>query len=195
MPIVLSYFLFPTYFREARIFPGYSHFFSLFPGLTGQFLRGSFYRLSLSSCSQNCCISFGTIFSSAKASIGEHVYIGPNCMIGDIEIERDTLIGSNVSIINGARQHGISRLDIPIREQEGEYPKITIGQDTWIGDRSILMANVGNHCVIGAGSVVTKDVPDYSIAFGNPARVVRHRHHSQKQQTSTIPESTDNLGA
>ena len=96
-------------------------------------------------------------------------------MIGSITIENDVLIGSNVSIINGNRQHGISRLDIPIREQGGVYPTITIGADSWIGDRAIVMANIGKHCVIGAGSVVTKDIPDYSVAVGNPARVIQDR--------------------
>ena len=96
-------------------------------------------------------------------------------MIGSITIEDDVLIGSNVSIINGNQQHGISRVDIPIRDQPGTYANITVGKDSWIGDRSIVMANVGKHCVIGAGSVVTKSIPDYSIAFGNPARVMRDR--------------------
>ncbi len=101
-------------------------------------------------------------------------------MIGDVTLEDDVLLGSHVSVINGNRQHGIERLDVPIREQPGEYPRVTIGRDSWIGDRSIVMANVGKHCVIGAGSVVTKPIPDYAIAFGNPACVVRYRAETTK---------------
>jgi virginiamycin A acetyltransferase len=100
-----------------------------------------------------------------------------------------------VSIINGNKQHGIERLDIPVREQPGVYPRITIGQDSWIGDRALVMADVGRHAVIGAGSVVTKTVPDYAIVVGNPARIIGYRttsgvekllHHSKSDLT---PES------
>ena len=104
-------------------------------------------------------------------------------MVGDINIGVDTLVGSNVSVINGNAQHGISQLEIPIREQKGKYPKITIGKDCWIGDRSIVMANIGNHCVIGAGAVVTKNIPDFAIAFGNPARVYRDRRQMSSQNS------------
>ena len=52
---------------------------------------------------------------------------------------------------------------------------MTIGRDTWIGDRAVIMCDVGEHCVVGAGSVVTKPVPDYAIVVGSPARVVGSR--------------------
>jgi acetyltransferase-like isoleucine patch superfamily enzyme len=117
-------------------------------------------------------------------------------MLGDVTIEDDVLIGSHVSIINGRRQHGIDRLDIPVREQPGEYPRVVIGMDSWIGDRAVVTADVGKHCVVGAGAVVTKPVPDYAIAVGNPARVQGYRFesndpmpppclHSQDQQVAT----------
>jgi acetyltransferase-like isoleucine patch superfamily enzyme len=98
-------------------------------------------------------------------------------MIGDVTLEDDVLVGSHVSIINGNRQHGIDRLDTPVRDQLGQYPRITIGEDSWIGDRAIVMSNVGKHCVVGAGSVVTKPVPDYAIVVGNPSRVQGFRKH------------------
>ena len=80
-----------------------------------------------------------------------------------------------MSIANGGGQHGIERLDIPIREQPGTWPRITIGRDSWIGDRAVVLADVGRQCVIGAGSVVTKPIPDRAIAVGNPAKVIRYR--------------------
>ena len=63
----------------------------------------------------------------------------------------------------------------PVREQPGEWPRVTIGRDTWIGDRAVVMADVGEHCVVGAGAVVTRPVPDYAIVVGSPARVVGWR--------------------
>jgi tetrahydrodipicolinate N-succinyltransferase len=89
--------------------------------------------------------------------------------------------------MNGSKQHGIERLDIPVREQPGEWPRITIGQDTWIGDRAVIMADVGKHCVIGAGAVVTKRIPDYAIAVGNPAKIVSFR-------TGLWPSVATNIG-
>jgi acetyltransferase-like isoleucine patch superfamily enzyme len=93
-------------------------------------------------------------------------------MIGDATLEDDVLIGSHVSIINGRRQHGIEKLDLPVREQPGSYPRITIGRDSWIGDRAVVTACVGNHAVVGTLSLVTRDSPDFCILRGIPARPV-----------------------
>jgi len=109
-------------------------------------------------------------------------------MLGDVTIEQDVLVGSNVSIINGNRQHGIERLDIPIREQAGVFPKITVGQDAWIGDRALVMANIGKHAVVGAAAVVTKPVPEYAIVVGNPARVVGYRGEQNKSCELDAPD-------
>ena len=183
MPLVVSYKIASLTLTPERVFSGFSQLVSLLPGMTGAYLRRAFYRFVLPSCGRDCWISFGTVFSHGSACIGRSTYIGVGCMLGDVILEDDVLLGSHVSIINGNRQHGIERLDIPIRDQPGEYPRVTIGRDTWIGDRSIVMANVGKHCVIGAGSVVTKPIPNYAIAFGNPARMVRSRVETTKSNT------------
>jgi acetyltransferase-like isoleucine patch superfamily enzyme len=162
-----------------KAFPGWSQAFSLIPGLTGVFLRRAFYRLALSSCEADSCISFGTVFSHATARIGRNVYVGLYCCLGDVTLEDDVLLGSNVSIMNGGGQHGIERLDIPIREQPGSWPRITIGRDSWIGDRAIVLADVGRRCVIGAGALVTKAIPDFAVAVGSPARVLRFRNATE----------------
>lgn len=159
-----------------RAFPGWSQAFSLAPGTVGVYLRRAFYRLALRRCASGSWIGFGTVFSHPAAAVGAHVYVGAFCCLGEITLEDDVLLGSHVSIMNGSAQHGIERLDVPIREQPGVWPRVTIGRDTWIGDRAIVMANVGAHCVIGAGSVVTKPIPDYAIAVGAPAKIVRYRH-------------------
>lgn len=159
-----------------KAFPGWSQSLSLVPGLCGVYLRRAFFRLVFPHCGVNSHISFGTIFSHPAASIGRTVYVGAFCCLGDVTLEDDVLIGSHVSIPNGTSQHGIERLDVPVREQLGIWPRVTIGRDSWIGDRSFVMADVGRHCVIGAGSVVTKSIPDYAIAVGVPARIIRFRH-------------------
>lgn len=176
LPAVAAYRLGLAAMGPDRAFPGWSQAFSMLPGLTGAYLRRAFYRLVLARCGPGCFLSFGTVFSHPTADLGRNVYVGLSNVLGAVTLEDDVLLGSNVSVINGGGQHGIDRLDIPVREQPGCYPRVTIGRDTWIGDRSIVLADVGRHCVIGAGSVVTRPIPDYAIAVGNPARVVRFRH-------------------
>jgi acetyltransferase-like isoleucine patch superfamily enzyme len=176
LPAWLVYQLQALLLGAGRVFPGGSQAWSLVPGLSGVYLRRAFYQRVLARCSANCCISFGSVFSHATAEIGRRVYVGIGCMLGDVELGDDVLVGSHVSIINGGRQHGTDRLDVPIREQPGAYPRVRIGAGSWIGDRALVLADVGAHCVIGAGAVVTRPVPDYAIALGNPARVVRFRH-------------------
>jgi virginiamycin A acetyltransferase len=158
-----------------QAFAGWSQAFSLLPGLTGAYLRRAFYRLVLPRCGEGCCLGFAVIFSHPTAEIGRGVYVGPFCCLGDVTLEDDVLLGSHVSVINGSSQHGTARLDVPIREQPGAWPRVTIGRDSWVGDRSVIMADVGKHCVIGAGSVVTRPLPDYAVAVGAPARIIRYR--------------------
>lgn len=154
---------------------GWSQALSLLPGLTGVYLRRAFYRWVLPACGEGCVISFGTLLSHPTARIGKFVYIGPYCILGDVTLEDDVLLSSHVSILNGCRQHGVERLDVPVREQPGSWPHITIGRDSWIGERAVVMADVGRHCVVGAGAVVTHPVPDYAIVAGVPARVIGWR--------------------
>jgi virginiamycin A acetyltransferase len=188
LPAVGIYAFSSAVLGRKRAFPGWSQAFSLLPGLVGVYMRRAFYRLVLPRCGQDACISFGTVFSHPTARIGRKAYVGVFCCLGDVTLEDDVLIGSHVSIANGKRQHGIERLDIPIREQPGEWPHIAIGRDTWIGDRAVILTDVGKHCVVGAGSVVTKPVPDYAIVVGNPARIVRFRDESLDSAKALLAE-------
>lgn len=178
LPAVLLYWLGVLLVGRERAFPGWSQAFSLLPGLTGVYLRRAFYKCVLRRCSDDACISFGTVFSHPTAEVGRAVYVGLFCVLGDVTLEDDVLLGSHVSVMNGGQQHGIERLDVPIREQPGQWVRVTVGRDTWIGDRAVVLADVGKHCVVGAGSVVTQALPDYAIAVGSPARVLRFREGS-----------------
>ena len=171
-------------FGSEKGFQGWSQFFALLPGLSGVYLRRAFYRWILPRCGTDVWIGFGTVLSHPTARIGDRVYVGTFCVLGDVTLEEDVLLGSNVSVINGSRQHGIERVDIPIREQPGEFAPVTIGADTWIGDRTVVMADVGKHSVVGAGSVVTKPLSGCSVACGSPARVMRLRETSANHSLS-----------
>lgn len=193
LPAVLMYRAASIVAGRERAFPGWSQCFSLIPGVTGVYLRRAFYSWVLPRVGKDVWISFGTVLSHPTAEFGNRVYVGVGCMIGDVTLEDDVLLGSHVSIINGNKQHGIEQLDVPIREQRGEFPRVTIGRDSWIGDRSIVMVDVSEQCVIGSGSVVTKPLPPRAIAVGNPARILRFRDERESRQETETPSGHESL--
>src|SRR5262249_38180958 len=107
--------------------------------------------------------------------IGRRVYIGNRCTLGKAIIEDDTLVGSNVDILSGRHQHHFEQRDRPIEQQGGSFCQIRIGSNSWVGNSSVLMADVGEECVIGSGSVVVKPIPPGSVAAGNPSVVKKPR--------------------
>ncbi len=104
---------------------------------------------------------------------GDNVFFNVNCVILD---ENKVVIGSNVLFGPGVQLYTASHpLESKMRRTHKVSKPITIGDDCWIGGNAIVCPGVtiGIGCVIGAGSVVTKDIPDYSLAVGNPARVIK----------------------
>ena len=114
---------------------------------------------------------------NAKVSIGKRCFLGYNLSIlsyKDVYIEDDVLIASNVLITS--ENHGIDpETEVPYMNQKLVGKEVRIKSGCWIGEKCILLQGVtiGKKSIIGAGSVVTKDIPDYSIAVGNPARVIK----------------------
>lgn len=67
-----------------------------------------------------------------------------------------------------------------IKWQHETVACVTVGEGSWVGSGAVLLADVGHHCVIGAGSVVTRPIPDYAIAAGVPAKVIRDRRQDER---------------
>src|SRR5262245_22389346 len=178
-PALVSFEIRALVIGRDRALEGSTQMLSLLPGLAGQYLRRAFLARTLDACHKSAAISFGTIFSQTAARIDEHVYVGAGCFLGHVHIERDVLIGSGVHITSGRRTHGTADASVPIREQEGERTIVRIGEGTWIGSAAVVMADVGRHSVIGAGSVVTQPIPDGVVAAGVPARVIRQRSSAE----------------
>lgn len=110
------------------------------------------------------------------------VSIGDRCLIGrgsgivghfSIEIGDDVWTGHNVYITD--QNHGYEDVSLPISKQSQPERAVKIGSGSWLGYGSVVLPGVtiGEHCVIGANSVVTRDVPSYSVAVGVPARVIK----------------------
>ena len=171
-PITVVYFLSG---KKQSIFQTIMHSVCWVPGRFGSFTRIALLRWMARYCDiEVSAIMTGTIFSHPDISIGKKVHIGAFCDFANVEIDDYALIGSGVHIL-GKDNHFFDRTDIPIRLQGGQYSKVKIGYGTWIGNKAIVMADVGDECVIGAGSVVTKPISSWNIAVGVPARVIRSR--------------------
>lgn len=149
-----------------------SHLLSLVPGLPGDYARVAFYWMTLKSCSLQCRISFGTIFSNTDVIVEPGVYIGPYCVLGRAQVGRHTQIASQVQILSGARQHARDTQGNILGSHQGTFQRVSVGADGWIGAAALVMADVGDQTTIGAGSVVTKPIPARVTAVGNPARVI-----------------------
>ena len=110
--------------------------------------------------------------------IGQNVRINRFATIvsySSISIGSNTLIGEFVSIRDA--NHGIKKGQ-NVRDQNHESQPISIGEDVWIGRGSVILpgVNIGKGCIIGANSVVTKSIPNFQIAVGSPAKILRERN-------------------
>lgn len=110
--------------------------------------------------------------------IGNRSFIGvSNVIIGPVEIADHVMTAQNV-VISGMN-HNYEDIHTPPTMQKVGTSKISIAENVWVGANSVIIAGVsiGRHTVIGAGSVVTKDLPAYCVAVGNPAKIIKQYNH------------------
>lgn len=150
-----------------------------FGGLWKSCRGGGATKLMLPKCGDNVNIEKNATFS-IRTEIGNNSGIGVNAhFYGKVVIGNNVMMAPDCIIY--VRNHESSRLDIPMCEQGStEERPVVIGNDVWIGGRVIILPGVkiGDGAIIGAGSVVTKDVSEYDVVAGNPARVIKNRKSS-----------------
>lgn len=111
-------------------------------------------------------------------SVGSNTRIGDYCSLygqGGLSIGANVLVASGVRIVPSA--HAFEDVSVPINAQGMVGRGVRIGDDTWIGANVVVLdgVTIGQGAIVGAGSVVTRDVPDYGIVVGSPAKVIRYR--------------------
>lgn len=131
-----------------------------------------------------------TVYFGGKSIISrdlkalEFVYIGPGCIIyPKVEIGAFTMLANEVQIIGG--DHRFDKPGCPMMYSgRGTTNKTVIGKDCWLGARSTIMAGVtiGDGSIVAAGTVVTKDVPPYTIVGGVPSKIIRKRFLSEEEE-------------
>ncbi|MFK2821145.1 acyltransferase [Flavobacteriaceae sp. LMIT009] len=113
--------------------------------------------------------------------IGDRTRIGlSNTIIGPVKVGNDVRLAQNI-VLSGLN-HNYAKINSPIHEQGVSTKPIVIEDESWIGANAVVLPGVtlGKHSIVAAGSVVTKDIPNYSIAAGNPARVLKQYNFKTK---------------
>jgi len=141
-------------------------------------MRGAWAKRIVSYCGKNVNIERHAVFSP-DLSIGDNSGVGIDCEVyGPVTIGSDVMMAPEVVIYTDNHMH--SRTDIPMWKQGFSKARpVKIGNDVWIGRRAIIMPGVtiGNGVIVGAGAVVTKDIPDFCVAGGVPARILKVREN------------------
>jgi acetyltransferase-like isoleucine patch superfamily enzyme len=175
LPLYLFYRAISLIGNQDSAFQSCSQTLSLIPGKIGVYTRAAFYRLSCPGTSDDISVGFLTVFSHWDTTIKEGVYIGPQCNIGSCEIGPNTLLGSGVHVLSGKNQHVFSDLNKPIKQQGGDYTKVKIQGDCWIGNSSIVMTDLPQRVVVAAGSIVITSPGSKSVIAGNPAKTIKNQ--------------------
>jgi maltose O-acetyltransferase len=130
----------------------------------------------LDKCGRGANIEHGAEFGTGNGrEIGDHSGLGVDSFIGLVKIGQNVMMGPQVIIMDSS--HLFSIKNIPMRTQGSVSKGIEIEDDVWIGARTIILPGIkiGRGSVVGAGSIVTKDVPKNAVVGGNPARLIRYR--------------------
>lgn len=144
------------------------------PFSLGERARWWYYRALLDSVGQDVTVKYGAHFQYRRARIGTRVLIGHFNTLGEVEIGNDVLFGGNITVLSGLSQHAYDNPALKIRDTPAPGRRqAKIGSDVWVGSGSIIGNDIGNRCVVAAGSVVVRPVASHTLVGGNPAKSIR----------------------
>ncbi|MCE5340420.1 MAG: acyltransferase [Planctomycetaceae bacterium] len=154
-------------------------------GKVSKLLRYQLCKRLFRYCGKNVNIEKGVDFGSGRhLSIDDNSGLGVNCRArGPITIGKNVMMGPDVVILT--RNHDFSDTSKPMRGQGGITKPVNICDDVWIGTRAIILPGVtiGQGSVVGAGAVVTKEIPEFSIIGGCPAKIIKSRKCPKRMES------------
>jgi maltose O-acetyltransferase len=136
-------------------------------------------------CGKNVNVETGASFGyGAGIKIGDNSGLGISCRIpNNIHIGNNVMMGPHVTIYS--RNHAFERIDLPMNKQGfGESKQTIIEDDVWIGSHVIMTPgrHIKKGTIIGAGTVLTKDFPEYSVVGGNPGKLLKKRKNNNNPE-------------
>lgn len=162
-------------FRSSQLFEFFSQWYAIHPGLPGRLARACFYQQTLRRAYLDLDIGFASSISKIQTTVGRGVLITGHTTVGYAEIGDGAVIANHVSVLSGRYQHNFTDPTQDILAGNDSFSKVQIGAGSFIGENSVVMADIGPRTIVGAGSVVVKPLPGCVVAVGNPARVVKQR--------------------
>lgn len=119
----------------------------------------------------SCIGNFNHIYATSKIEIGKNVLTADKVYISD-------------------NLHSYENIEVPIMYQPiKQVGEVKIGDGTWLGENvCVIGVTIGKHCVVGANAVVTKDIPDYAVAVGNPAKIIKRYCLETRMWKKTTPD-------
>lgn len=172
----LTFLVYLLFFRNTP--EDYRPYALFFPAMRSFLVRSYLQKCGRNPRVKNCAEI------SPNATVGDFSELGTRCMVqANVHLGSNVIMGPDVKIYS--RNHRFDRLDIPIKDQGKNYFETHIGNDVWIGANVVITAGcrIGNHVVVAAGAVVTRDIPDFAIVGGVPAKVLRFRNQEVGQNS------------
>lgn len=152
---------------------------SKWPGKFGILLRRYFYENTLQKCGKNLSVFYGAFIVYQEVEIGDNCTIEEYSIISMCTLGNDVIIAARCSLMSGAHHHDVDDLERTFSESKSGFKRIILGDNLWIGTHTVVMEDVSSHTAIGAGAVVTKNFPPYSILGGVPAKLIRKRGYHE----------------
>ncbi|BDS29936.1 hypothetical protein KAM479c_16600 (plasmid) [Aeromonas caviae] len=145
-------------------------------GFVGFEVRHIFYKKTLKACGDNLRIHHGAYIVYPDVSIGNRCTIEENSIISLCDIGDDVIVAANVSIMSGGNQHETDNLNVKFHDSNLPLKRVKLGRNIWIGTHSVIMADLADGCILGAGAVLTKDATEINAIYaGVPAKLIRKR--------------------
>ena len=162
-------------FNVQHKFDDFSVFLAYIPFVIGERTRYYFYKMTLQAVGRGVRFKFGSWVQYRTVEIADNVLIGYFTSLGECKIGSDVLLGGNVSVMSGLKQHNFKDKSTKIKDQGGKRVLVLIGDDVYVGTGSIIGANLAEGSVVAAGSVIVADTEAYTVYAGLRAQQVSKR--------------------